>query len=276
MANDIIGKVTNIAELALVAGICYLGYKAYKEFFPDKKDKNGNDKQASTQDTPIKAATDLLGWRGSTDDMLKDDLSRPLSATIAVNAGILGTEIMADPVKRQPVIALDNTLKQTNPLYKTLAQLYGLVFPTPFSNFNPEVEKRKELAASTVGGNTTGWTKGSGNIRLKDNPVIPAAGNAATDAAKTTVVYNNSIGERLTLDQVLPADRVTLDKTPEQQIAAYGALEYKPVPVTLPEPVRQTNNDIYVWVDTVSRSLSTEPIAGRTKMSLQEALSRGY
>lgn len=312
MANDLIGKATNIAELALVVGLAYLGYKAWLEFKGLGKgayDLGGDlGKRVQALEDKEQQDAQYLKWlwmRGGRRLKTGGDSADNPTPVVIPDTPVVPQGDLDDPLKVQERIKqTTDSLKKTDTILNVFdmwsqaekdvqAGKYGVVDTSPptqvYSQPGGILSPIKNLWNQFV----TTWPKlpllsESTDKKAKANFMVTGA--APKDAMgadipltvlsdkypEPTVVYNNSIGQRLTLDQVLPVDRVTLDKTPEQQMAAYGALEYKPVPVTLPEPVRQTNNDIYVWVDTVSRSLSTEPIAGRTKMSLQEALSRGY
>lgn len=88
------------------------------------------------------------------------------------------------------------------------------------------------------------------------------------------VVFNNSIGKRITIDQVMPQDRQNQigGKTEAQQMAAYGALETKPV---IPSGAAQ-DATIWLWRDTRTGAISTEPRDAWEKLTLDQAKQRRY
>lgn len=250
MAEDSIGKITNVVELALLCGIAYVGYKAYKSLFPDKEKPGGEPGTAANQDNPAKTATDLLGTPLSTGDMINAKGGNPLSSTIAVNTGTLLHEIAASPARPQ----LEFNLRNASPAFSLVGNL-GNIYDNLFgvkAQIQRQADQVQKTRPSGSGGAGYGGSartplgplalfKPGGTLTttpqaqvLKTGPVFVPP-NPFVQAPKyqppPTVVYNNTIGQRITLDQVMPEDRQNQvgQKTPAQQMAAYGALEVKPV-----------------------------------------------
>lgn len=111
-------------------------------------------------------------------------------------------------------------------------------------------------------------------LNAENLPATQAA-KAAASPSLNTVVFNASIGKRLTLDQVMPEDRQTLIKSDEQQMRDYGALEYKKPQATSQAP-QATDSDIWLWRDTNTGAIGTEARTGWEKMTLGQAKERHY
>lgn len=342
MGKDILTSATNVAELAMVCGLAYLGYKVAKDLgLIGKKDGDGGgggggggggNQPASPIDQVIQYVTSQPAEVIGTTDLsrLTPTVSTPIGPvgfglpSIVSGAVGQGVNAVTQPIFKYLLFGTWDDRRITSHILQDQANRVqatrpsgaggsGMTSPQPYRGtpympttpqrpvqVNPALWSTSPRITSTAPANSNRLVVGPAPGQLPPwgantgiappdvivnrgpglAPLISASwynqNRTPAAPAAPTVVYNNSIGQRITLAQVAPEDRQNQvgQKTPEQQMAAYGALETRPV---IPAPAAPaTSSETYVWIDTNSRSLSTEPKAGWTKMTIQEALQRGY
>lgn len=305
MAQDTISKATNIIELAMICGLAYLGYKVAVDLGLIGKKQGGG--ETPPEQPPGPGGLTPNGGNPVLDYIVTQPVTLPggtdlskLTPTVNTPVGPVGFGIPS--LFSGGVAQIANAGSQ--PILQALWK-----WRMGYSNMSNEQivneQQRRKIEANrgAVGGGAgyggtpqtrlsptkpvipTGgtWTKPAApqavqmplNIRGMTGRLEPVkASDIISKPAAPTVVYNNTIGQRITIDQVMPRDRQNQvgGKTEAQQMAAYGALETKPV-IPAPTPKDTT---IWLWRDTRTGAVSTEPMTGWEKMTLDQAKARRY
>lgn len=273
MADDVIGKATNIAELALIGGIVYLGYKLYKEFWPKKDETpSGDQRNATNQDTPGQTVVNLFGVSGSTGDMQRTrDNGLPPSVNFPVNMGTYFRELMAKNPGGAKVVT--NNVRQSwytgQPWVRPLMTVADIV-----SGQKPTPSQKAISTGVALGlGRTSPLINSLNNIlgigktqpqqvlteQKKVIPKVPASWTKqplrTATAAEKTVIYNSDRGVRIPISKVNPADAREIPGQESREVFArqYGATAVYPTPI---KPItdksevwytRVFNGGVQVW-----------------------------
>lgn len=294
MANDTIGKMTNIVELGLLVGLAYLGYKAYKEFFPGK--------DPAKPPTPASTAGDVA-------QTLLDLTNKERPTTGSPGQDLVNSVIIPKPLQ-QVLTTVEEHVEpelQKVPGYTWLQGVQDTIVKSPLVQWNPAFPQfwGNALDLLTGAAKTAAPTANASQISVNDalatkaieqtrqngfasivtGPGIPAKTfdqvqyeKAAASPLKTasqggTGIFNNSLGQVISLDQMTPQDRITMDKTAEQMLRDYGTTNGLPLPTAAPAAPKAGE----WWQGPQMQVLrAPEGTVGWRKLSQAEAAARGY
>lgn len=127
MAKDALGNITSLAEIALLAGLAYVGYKVYKDFFPNKDKPPG--------DTPPGPAETA----GQVAQVIIDTANTPVPST-----GSQGQDFLRSLIIPKPLLQIGVKLEQWGdsnlggvPGYKEARGLNDWLVKSPLVQWNP-------------------------------------------------------------------------------------------------------------------------------------------
>lgn len=302
MSNDIIGKATNIMELALIAGIAYIGYKTAVDLglIGKKPDGKTPDKKlGETTPTGGNPVLDYFADQNQTVDLTGLDMSK-LTPTVETPLGPVGGGIPS--VVSGPVGQVINGV--ANPIMSAVweavvkskygdnwreriewvpgrgwveKQYTGPVSPVP-EILKPSVAPKTAIEQVRTGGFASILAAPAPAPAPQKSYEQQQYEKAQASPVKSasmggTGIFNSSLGQVIRLDQMMPEDRVTMEKTAEQMLRDYGTTGGLPMPTAAPEAPKPG-----VWWIGPQRQVlrSPEGTTGWRMLSQQEAANMGY